>query len=63
MPKIISNISGLFARLAKDEDGTQLVETAIWLGIISAATVISITAMAPFIEGIYANVLDAINGP
>jgi Flp pilus assembly pilin Flp len=47
MSKFISPISRLFSRVQKDEKGTQLVETAIWLGIISAGAVAAVVAIAP----------------
>ena len=54
------SIARQFARLRKNEDGTQLVETAIWLGIISTITVGAITAMGPLIQGVYERIRDAI---
>ncbi len=50
------SIARLFARLRKNEDGTQLVETAIWLGIISAVVVGAVVTMAPIVQRIFAAV-------
>jgi Flp pilus assembly pilin Flp len=55
-----SLIVRMFSRLRKNEDGTQLVETAIWLGIISAVTIGAIVAMAPVVEDVFDRVSDAM---
>ncbi|WP_448187744.1 hypothetical protein [Azospirillum sp. sgz301742] len=45
MSKFISPIARLFSRVQKDENGTQLVETAIWIGVISAAALTAVISM------------------
>jgi len=42
-----------FKRVAKDEKGTQLVETAIWLGIVAAASVTIFTTIGTDVGQIY----------
>lgn len=60
MSKFISPISHLFSRVREDEKGTQLVETAIWLGIITAGAVAAVVAIAPQVTAALTRVQTAL---
>ena len=60
MKALSSQISCLMTRFKKDEDGTQLVETAIWIGMISAAAVGAIAVLGPYVSGVYTNLRAAL---
>lgn len=60
MNKIVSLSRNFVSRFRKDEKGTQLVETAVWLAIITTTAVTVITAIGPAIEGVMTRIRDAI---
>ena len=45
MNTIIASIRASFGRFARDERGTQLVETAVWIGLITAAVVTVVSTL------------------
>jgi pilus assembly protein Flp/PilA len=47
----MSKIKSLFARLARDERGAAMVEYSILIGLISAALIVIIAAIATWIVG------------
>ncbi len=57
----ISRFVRRLASLRKNEDGTQLVETAIWLGVITAAAIGAIVAMRDPISSTLQGVAEAVN--
>jgi Flp pilus assembly pilin Flp len=58
MLKLATFISYLASRITKDEKGSQLVETAIWLGLISAVAAGLLTTTGGHIK----TILGSING-
>lgn len=46
----------LIKRFARDERGTSMVEYAVLLGIVTAAVVLTITAVGVNIDGIFQNI-------
>ncbi len=45
MNKIIANVCSSFGRFVRDERGTQLVETAVWIGLITAAVIVTVQTL------------------
>ncbi|MBP2293770.1 Flp family type IVb pilin [Azospirillum rugosum] len=61
MNKVIANIHSSFARFARDERGTQLVETAVWIGLITALVVGTVTAIGTDVQNALTTVSNAFN--
>ncbi|HYH17750.1 MAG TPA: hypothetical protein VD995_03950 [Azospirillum sp.] len=62
MAKIFAPIARLISRVEKDENGTQLVETAVWIGLITAAVVGTIALIGPKVLNVFENVNAAMVG-
>ncbi|WP_448207809.1 Flp family type IVb pilin [Azospirillum sp. sgz302134] len=60
MAKITKTIQGSFARFARDERGTQLVETAVWIGLITAAVVATVSTIGTEVGNSLTRVSDAL---
>jgi Flp pilus assembly pilin Flp len=56
MRRFLSKMRGLFA----DEDGQDIVEYALLAAFIAIVAVAILVQMAPLIQGIYQQVLDAL---
>ncbi|WP_448207810.1 Flp family type IVb pilin [Azospirillum sp. sgz302134] len=60
MNKILNNIRTSFGRFARDERGTQLVETAVWIGLITAAVVATVSTIGTEVGNSLTRVRDAM---
>lgn len=60
MSKFFSPIAQLFSRAQKDEKGTQLVETAIWIGVITGAALAAVIAMQTPVSSVLQRVGEAV---
>ncbi len=45
MKKLSDKAFPFFSRLSRDERGTQLVETAVWIGLITAAVIVTVQTL------------------
>lgn len=50
-----------FVRFCRDERGTQLVETAVWIGLITAAVVATVGLIGGDVQTALTNVSQAFN--
>lgn len=60
MAKYLSKIAPFASRLLKDERGTQLVETAVWIGLITALVVLTIQTMGGHVATIMESVTTSL---
>ena len=55
-------MKALITRFVKNEEGQDLIEYGLLVGIITAVVVLTIIQIEPFVTGYYTSLLDAING-
>lgn len=63
MAHVLSSISSFFSRVRKDEKGTQLVETAVWLGLITALAVATVITIGTDVQAVMEAVEAALPTP
>ncbi|MBP2293769.1 Flp family type IVb pilin [Azospirillum rugosum] len=61
MNKFVNTINASIVRFVADERGTQLVETAVWIGLITALVVGTVTAIGTDVQNALTTVSNAFN--